>query len=329
MVLSSSAWAETPRVTVVPLEDVLQTPMYSAPASVVARNTPRITAEIAAAVTEIPVLVGDLVEQGTLLARLDCRRYEAQRDSAESALAQTKANRQFSARQLRRSEDLRRNKSISEELLDQRQTELAANETGEQSAAAALALADIDVDACELRAPLDAVVTATHASVGDYVTSGTPVLALSATSDQEVSVSLRADQITPFRNAPLRLFEHDGQVHELELRTIVPIFDSVSRTREARLTFRDAPAIPGTPGRVTWQGERMQIPAEFLLRRDRQIGVFILAQDKAEFVALPDAEEGRPAELAMPSHTLLIDEGRQRLDDGDAVAVVGGMDSSQ
>ena len=73
----------------------------------------------------------------------------------------------------------------------------------------------------------------------------------------------------------------------------------------------------------------MQIPAEFLLRRDRQIGVFILAQDKAEFVALPDAEEGRPAELAMPSHTLLIDEGRQRLDDGDAVAVVGGMDSSQ
>jgi RND family efflux transporter MFP subunit len=329
LLLGSSAWADTARVTTVALEDVAQTPTYSVPATVVARNTPSISAEIAAAVTEIPVLVGDRVEQGALLARLDCRRYEAQRDSAESALAQAKANRSFSSRQLGRTEDLRRKNSISEELLDQRQTELAANRTLEQGAAAALSQATIDVDACVLRAPLDAVVTATHASVGDYVAPGMPVVALSATSDQEVSVSLRADQVESFNKAPSRYFEYGGQVLALELRTIIPVFDSISRTREARLTFRSTSAMPGTPGRVTWRGQQSQVPAEFLLRRDQQIGVFILAQDKAKFIALPDAEEGRPAELSLPPGTRLIDEGRQRLADGDRVDAVNDSDTPQ
>jgi hypothetical protein len=55
------------------------------------------------------------------------------------------------------------------------------------------------------------------------------------------------------------------------------------------------------------------------MRRGGQLGVFVLETDRARFVALPGAEEGRPADSTLPGATLLIDEGRQRLRDGDSV----------
>jgi hypothetical protein len=99
----------------------------------------------------------------------------------------------------------------------------------------------------------------------------------------------------------------------------VPVIDTVSRTREARLTFQGVAAIPGTPGRVSWSGRVAQIPSDFLVRRDGALGVFVLEGERARFAALPEAQEGRPAPNTLPAGTLLIDEGRQRLGDGDIV----------
>lgn len=325
----SPASAEAPRVTTVPLASVLETPTYSAPASVIARQEPRIAAEVAASVVELPVWIGDQVDVGTVLARLDCARFEAQRNAERAAVARAQANKRFATRQLRRAEDLRKKRSISEEVLDQRQTELASSDTEELSAAAALAQAEIDVRACELRSPLAGVVTARHVSVGDYVTPGTAVLSLTATTHQEVSVALRADQIPGFRDSRSWQFVNGNDSYALTLRTIVPVVDNISRTREARLDFAEAAAMPGTPGRVTWQATRQQIPANFLVRRNRTLGVFVLVDGKARFIALPDAEEGRPADSSLSRDLQLIAEGRQGLSDGDAVDIVNGEGASQ
>jgi RND family efflux transporter MFP subunit len=327
-VLPVAGWTAPPRVTVVALHEVLETPVYSAPATVVARDAPQIAAEVAARIVELPVIVGDRVASGTPLARLDCRRLEAQRDAARAALNQAEADLRFARRQLNRAEDLRKKKSISEELLDQRQTELASRETQALSSAATFRQTEIDVDACELRSPLAAVVTARHASVGDYVTPGTPVIALTAAADQEVSIALRTDQIASFRDAMEWTFEHDGTALPLELRTIVPVIDTTSRTREARLGFAQARAIPGTPGRVSWRSQSRQIPSDYLVRRDDRLGVFVLNDQAAQFVALPEAQEGRPAATSLPPQTRLIAEGRQRLRDGDRVEVVSDTEES-
>jgi len=328
LILPALAWGAPPRVTTVALHEVLQTPVYSAPATVVARNSPQIAAEVAARIVELPVIVGDQVAAGTPLASLDCRRLEAQRDAARAALTQAEADLRFARRQLKRAEDLRKKKSISEELLDQRQTELASRETQALSSAATFRQTGIDVDACELRSPLAATVTTRHASVGDYVTPGTPIVALTATAGQEVSIALRTDQVGSFRAATGWTFEHDGRALPLQLRTIVPVIDTTSRTREARLGFAEATAIAGTPGRVSWRSQSRQLPADYLVRREGRLGVFVLDGKVARFVALPGAQEGRSAVTSLPPETRLVAQGRQRLRDGDTVEVIADADSS-
>lgn len=318
-----SLLAEPIQIETVMLGSVLEIPTYSAPATVVARHAPRIAAEIAAAIIDMPVIVGDRVEPGDEVARMDCARYQAQQAAAAATLARAVAQHAFAARQLQRARDLRKKKSISEELLDQRVTELAAAETDERSAQAALRQADIDVGNCVIRSPLAAVVTSRHASVGDYVSPGSPLLDLTELAGQEVSLALRSEQVDGFRDAERWKLSTSAETHGLRLRTILPVADPLARTREARLTFEGEPAITGTAGRVVWSVGSAQIPAEFLLRRDGRLGVFVLDGKTSRFVPLPDALEGRPAATTLPPDTWLITSGRQRLNDGDAVEVAG------
>ena len=318
--LPAIALANPPsRVVTLPLGAVLETPNFDAPATVVARDTPSVAAEVSATVVEVPVIVGDQVEPGDLLVRLDCDRFEVQRDIARAALARAVAQRRFAQRQLQRTRDLRRKNSISEELLDQRETELAASETDVDSAEAALRQSEIDTRSCEVRAPLAGVVVERHVSVGDYTTPGSPVADLVAVAGLEVSVRLRADQVATFTAATGWSFVANGRIWPLQLRTVVPVLDALSRTREARLTFEGRAAIPGTPGRINWSGDTPLIPAGYLVRSKDALGVFVLDGQEARFIPLPDAQEGRPASTTLPASTRLISEGRQRLNDGDAV----------
>jgi RND family efflux transporter MFP subunit len=313
--------AEPIQVQTTTLKSVLEVPVYSVPATVVARHEPRIAAEIAAAVVAMPVNVGDRVEPGDELARMDCTRYEAQKTAAIAAQTRAAAQLEFAERQLQRARDLRKKKSISEELLDQRRTELAGAETEQQSARASLSLAEFDVANCVVRSPLTAVVTARHASVGDYVSPGSPLLDLTEMAGQEVSAALRSDQVDTFRDAERWEYAASAGTHTLRLRTILPVADPLARTREARLVFDGEPVIPGSAGRVTWSSGDVRIPAEYLVRRDGQLGIFVLDGGTSRFVPLPGALEGRPASTTLPPDTRLITAGRQRLSDGDAVEV--------
>lgn len=316
---SGAVTAEPVRVGSVALGTILQEPQASAPATVVARHAPRIAAEISAAVIGLPVVVGDRVEPGDELARLNCDRYDAQRAAAAASVQRAEAQRQFAERQLRRARDLRKKKSISEELLDQRRTELAGAETDVLSTQATLRQTVIEAANCIIRSPLTAVVTNRHANLGDYLTPGSAVVDLVELAGQEVSVALRADQVDSFHNASAWVFITSGRERPLRLRTIVPVTDPTARTREARLTFDAEPAIPGSPGRVHWSDGKPRIPADYLLRRGGQLGVLVLDANTARFVPLPGAQEGRPAATTMAPDTQLITAGRHRLSDGDTV----------
>jgi len=316
------AGAEPINVRTVRLGEVLETPAYSAPASVVARNQPQLATEIDARVIALPRNVGDPVAPGDLLARLDCRRYESILGGVRAEVSRAEAQQRFAAEQLARARNLQRNKSISEELLDQRRTDLAVAEAEEVARREALKQALIDVEACELRAPFDAVVTERTASVGSFVNRGNPVIGLLETSGQEVSVALRHDQVAGVESAAALLFESNGRTYPLRLRALLPLADSIARTREARLAFVDDGAIAGSAGRLIWQGPRALLPSDYLVRREGVLGVFVAEGSVARFVPVPDAQDGRPALVTLPQDANLITDGRQRLNDGDEVMPV-------
>ena len=321
LMASLAPWchAEAISVRTVRLGDVLAIPEFSAPATVVARNAPSLAAEIAARVEDISVKVGDGVTADDLLVRLDCRRYESLLTARQAAVDRARAEQSFAEQQLQRARNLQRKKSISEELLDQRRTDLATAEADLLASEQELRLAEIDVGHCDVRAPVDAVVTERTTSVGSYANVGTVLLKLLEVEGQEVSVDLRHDQADGLQSAHSVVFANDGTDYPVTLRTLLPRVDPVARTREARLVFKGEAAVAGTPGRIVWYGARSMLPSDYLVRRDGRLGVFVLDADRARFIEIPDAQDGRPAALQLAPETLLISEGRQRLVDNDLV----------
>jgi RND family efflux transporter MFP subunit len=316
------ASAEPIGVRAVDFDSVATPTLFSAPATVVARNEPAIAAEIEARIIEIPVDVGDPVGAGDVVARLDCRRPLSVQEAARAELARAQAQQRFAADQLARARDLNRRKSISEETLDQRRTDLATAEAATAFREEQLRQAEIDVGHCELHAPLAGVVTHRHVSVGSYASRGMVIIGLIQTDGQEVSVALRHGQAETLQAAGDVSFDHDGRRYPVTLRTLLPYVDTTTRTREARLAFTAVPAAPGTAGRLTWQDGQRLLPPEFLLRRDGRLGVLLLDGERARFHAIPDAEDGRPVAVDLAPGTRLISDGRQRLSDGDPVRLI-------
>jgi len=52
------------------------------------------------------------------------------------------------------------------------------------------------------------------------------------------------------------------------------------------------------------------------------LGVFVANGNRAKFIALPLAQEGRPAPADLDPDTAVITSGRYQLQDGDTVSVV-------
>jgi RND family efflux transporter MFP subunit len=318
---SASSFAAVP-VTVQRLDELTRTPQKSVPATVIARNKPALASEITARIDAIPVRVGDMVDAGTVVARLDCRLYESRLAAAEAGAARLEAQHAFSASQLRRAVGLQAKKGISEETVEQRQADLAGLDAQLAAQRESVNQATLDVERCEIRTPISAVVTARLANTGSLASPGTPLVRLVQLDDLEVSAALREDEATRLALAGQAVFSYAGQDFPVSLRVILPVVDEQARTRESRLVFDGDPAPAGAAGRLQWSGDDPVLPPDYLVRRDGELGVFFVDEGVARFHAVPHALEGRPVEVQLPARTLLVIEGRQRLADGDEITLI-------
>lgn len=319
---ASTLLADTVPVTVKSLAEVWFKRQYDAPASVISLNTPQISAEIAAVVSSLPVKVGNIVKKGDVLVSLDCETYRYQQQISVATLQRSSAQLGFAKSQLSRAKNLQSKQSISEELLDQRQTELKVAQADYLTQKQNLLLAGIDVENCLVKSPLNGVVSERLVAEGDYATPGQSLLTLTDLDAVEVKAALRQTDISTLKAAPSIRLDTQGRQFPVTLRTVVPVFDMASATAQGRLVFSTAVAWPGSVGRLMWASDVAMLPAAYLSRRGGKLGVFYLSNNKAKFLVLEDAIEGRPALIDLPSTTAIIIEGRQRLQDGDSVEVV-------
>jgi hypothetical protein len=138
----------------------------------------------------------------------------------------------------------------------------------------------------------------------------------------EVSANIQEQDFSSLQEAQELTFFNRQDSFDVQVRTMLPNMDSKLRSFEVRLSFKNKLAPPGAAGRLHWRMKRPYLPSEYLVRRDKRLGVFILAEDTARFHALSGAQQGRPVEVALPGDTLVILDGRQSLLDGQAVRVV-------
>jgi len=315
---------ETPAhpVSMTPLDDILFYPSREAPATVVSLNNSLISAEISGEIIELLVQIGDEVKKEDVLAKIDCEPYEIAKQRANSALNAGYARNKYAKQRLKDAEKLRKSKTISTDQLNLRSSEASALASDVGVLNADLKETIRRISKCIITAPFDAVVIDRLASVGDYTTSGTPLVKLLDLNNLEVSGKIQQQDVDSLETAKTVSFIVSGKEHPVELRTIVPLVDSRIRSFEARLQFTEQASPSGSAGRLSWTSPHAHIPADYLVQRNGELGVFIVDNGKAHFHIIDNTGNGLPAPIDLPATTQIITTGRFGLVNGQLINVI-------
>src|ERR1700757_1205762 len=140
----------------------------------VAVSSVDIRSRLSGYLSEIHFTDGQMVKKGDLLFTIDRRPFQIVLEQMRANLAQARANLAFAKADLERGQSLVQNKTITEQVYDQR---TQAKNVAEASVAAQEAMvhsAELDLNEySELRAPIDGKIGDRRVSVGNLVTGGT------------------------------------------------------------------------------------------------------------------------------------------------------------
>ncbi len=316
----AQAGPENP-VRVVALGEIFRGIDRSAPAHALSLNKARIAAEISARIVKIDVETGDTVNAGQSLVTLDCSDYERARTEASARLDVSQSRLRLAEQQLDRARRLVQSNSMSDDALDRNQAEYDSAQAEISAQRAMVARADNQASRCLVKAPFAGVISQRMGQVGEFTAPGSVLLEVTDIANVELSVQLpEAQAQDPSRFAD-SVFVYGSVSYPVILRTILPLIDEVTRSREARFRFVSQPALVGSVGRLQWRESATAIPAEFISQRDGQFGVMIADGTIASFVPIEGAREGRPAIVELDPATAVITEGRHGLADGDPITI--------
>lgn len=316
----------TVSVGITRLTDAALHPPRSASAQVVARNEARIAAEVSGVLLRWEADVGTTVRAGQVLARLDDTDLALTAERARAALQAAHARLALAETQARRARELQAQGFFSPEALAARETELALQRADVAQASVALRSAERQLAKATIRAPFAGVVTQRLAQQGETVAAGAPLFVLAQTDGAELQAAVSPVEARELRRARTLQFETDtGEQRAARLLRVVPTVHATTRLQTVRLALLDEPLPVGSAGRLRWDAPDPHVPAALLVRRGTELGIFVAEGDgvdlRARFVALPAAQEGRPAAVTLPPTTRLITRGHQALRDGQTIAV--------
>ncbi len=316
LMCAPSLAAAPPAVKTRPLSELVHYPQREVQAQVVSLNLSRLSAEISARIDSIAVEPGQKIAKGAVIARLDCRDYRIAAERAQAALESAEARSKLAQQQLQRASELAAKNFISGDALDARKTEAAVVAAEVRLNAAQRATARRDVEKCVVRSPFDAIVDARLAQVGELASPGTPLVQLWDRSRLQLSAQVPQTLADSLAQAKTPLFVSQGAEYRVSLLRISPALNPASRMREARFAFKGDLPAPGSHGVLRWRDGLPHLAADYLLNRGGKMGVFVLEGQKARFVPLPDAQEGRSTAVALPVATQVVTDGRFALQDG-------------
>ena len=263
-------------------------PVVNVSGTVVSLNDSRIASEVEGVLTWLAD-VGDAVDKGDVIARIDPRLLKIALTRAEANVARLETEFQYRERQLERTEDLAEKNNASATLLDE--TRALRDQAMHQlvDARAALQQASEDLARSEIRAAFAGHIVQRLASVGEYITVGEDVIRLVDTHRLEIALPATISQTKHIRRGMKVSVRADDVVRQHEIRTVVPVGDAVSRMVEIRLNADDSDWLAGTAVTVSLPSQTpvttIAVPRDALVERGGQAFVYKVTSDsKAEQV---------------------------------------------
>ncbi|HEU0038212.1 MAG TPA: efflux RND transporter periplasmic adaptor subunit [Verrucomicrobiae bacterium] len=245
-----------------------------------AHDEATMAAQVAGQIEKSHVDVGDRVTAGQELALIDTTSYEAFARQSAANLTKAIASAANAAQNLKRVQELQKEKIASTSDLDQAVAEAGKTQADVTAAEATDAIARLNLERSRVKAPFDAAVAARIASVGNYVGIGAPIVRL-----------VQTDPLRLRLEAPER--ESSAVRVGQSVRFIVEGDTNVYTGKIARI----APAIR--------EADRMlQVEADVPNRFGLRAGLFARAQ-----IVVNEREEG----VCVPAKALLVFAGLEKV----------------
>jgi multidrug efflux system membrane fusion protein len=261
-----------------------------------AREVVQVQPQVSGKITAIHFVDGADVKKGDLLFTIDERSYRAQADLAAGNLAQSRAALDLARVELARADELLKTKAGSRQDYDSKKGAVAVAEARVQSDEAALELANVNLEYCSIRSPIDGRAGQRLVDLGNVVAgmSGTPLLTVQrldpiyadfTVTERELALvqkSMSAGRL----KVEVQLAEEDPHVREGELTFLDTAVQDGTGTIKLRATVPNA-------DRFLWPGQFLRVrlilgmhaKAVLVPSRARQISqkgpfVFVVTKDK-------------------------------------------------
>jgi RND family efflux transporter MFP subunit len=293
---------------------------------------------------------GQLVKQGDLLFTIDKRPFQNTLDQARANLETAKSNVVFTQSDLTRGQQLLRDRTISEQIFEQRSQAFRNAQSAVAASEAMVRQAELDLEFTDLRAPVTGRIGDRRLSQGNLVTGGTggaTTLLATIVSTDPIRLEFTFDEASLLRYerlahegrtdvtgrgpVPVRVklldeadYSHDGRMDFVD--NVIDRSTGTIRGR-AQLVNSDGLFTPGMFGRVQVPGSS---PYEALMVPDAAIGteqvrkfVYVVDQDdiaRQRFVTLGEVtDELRVIKQGISANDRVIINGLMRVRPGQKV----------
>jgi RND family efflux transporter MFP subunit len=264
---------------------------------------------------------GQMVKQGALLFTIDKRPFENALAQARANLTLAKSNLTFTQSDLQRAQQLVREKTVTEQLFEQRAQAFRNAQASVAGAEAALKQAELDLQFTELRAPIDGRIGDRRVSPGNLVTGGTggnTTMLATIVSTDPIHFEFTYDEASYLRYRRmaeqgdpdianrdgvavyLKLIDEDKFSHKGRMDFVDNVIDRSTGTIRGRAVFANPDGV-FTPGMFARVRVPASAPYEALLVPDAAIGTeqarkYVLTLKPDNTVAISYVKLGEPTD---------------------------------
>jgi RND family efflux transporter MFP subunit len=302
-----------------------------APGTVVSRHDARVAAETSGRLTWVAE-VGDRVEAGGVIARVDDQLLKLQLADAEAIIRRLEASIAFQEKQVARQRELGSRNIAAQNLVDEAEAQLAMARQELVQARIARDQTRLLLERSQVRAPFAGRIVERLREAGEYLQLGGEVARLVDIDNVEVRAQAPMT-VAHYLDEGMEVDIRDRDRHAVSaIRTVVPVGDERSRMIEVRVSLPDPDWVIGSAVRVSLPRSEpvpvVAVPRDALVLRQEAVYVFRVADDDTvEQVGVePGIGEGEFVQVdgGIVAGDRVVVRGGERLRTGQSITVVSG-----